>query len=96
VLPRVCACACGWACVHEVLPRARVCVHACACGDRVHVWDYRRPYLPVISVSGHKDVIMNFHWLEGPGAGAGGAAGGVGGLPWHGRRRARARARSCP
>ena len=39
--------------------------------DSVHVWDYRRPYIPVISVSGHKDVIMNFQWLNIDGVGDG-------------------------
>ncbi len=60
------------------LPVLPVCAAMLCFCSSVHVWDYRRPYIPVISVSGHKDVVMNFRWLEAPGSGALGAGAGSG------------------
>lgn len=32
--------------------------------SRVHVWDINRPFIPLLSFKGHRDVVTGFHWLN--------------------------------
>lgn len=39
--------------------------------NRIHVWHVDRPFLPVASFTGFRDVATGFAWLDGAGAGSG-------------------------